>query len=190
VKTVAVVLGWGQGVSRIRVDRWAAIDAGALEPAGFARRVLVVDARDVQLGREPFTFDGFDPPTRGVNETLEAFRARRDDLRGEWERARQDALVAHRAAQQAAVADAVEELRERGDAALAETEQEATYEVTVDPEVVGAVELGDLYRYQPSWGAAARVERVVEMDVDHTTGQTTVVLGRPRQAFPRSEPVE
>lgn len=190
VKTYAVVLGWGQGVKRIRVNRWPGIDAAAPAPTGFARRVLVVDARDVQAGREPFEFDGFDPPFQGTNETLVDYRARRDDLRGAWERARQDALVAHRAAQLAAEADAVEELRERGDAALAETEQEATYEVAVDPDVVGAVDLGDLYRYQPSWGAAARVERVVELDVDHTTGQTTVVLGRPRQSFPRSEPVE
>lgn len=45
--TYAIVLGQGEGAARTRVLRWAGKDDGAPSPAGFDRRAVVVDARDI-----------------------------------------------------------------------------------------------------------------------------------------------
>lgn len=46
-KTVVRVLGQGEGAARTVVVVWLGMDQGAPEPAGFDRRVLVLDARDL-----------------------------------------------------------------------------------------------------------------------------------------------
>lgn len=46
-KTVARVLGQGEGAARMVRVVWLGMEAGVPEPTGFARRVLVIDARDL-----------------------------------------------------------------------------------------------------------------------------------------------